>query len=176
MLVTNDYGTIIILPCDSKIYSTDFPYLLENTVKSVRTNVGSNLLQVAAFEIFVSWRYALFHLQQRECRGCNVPVSRGLLTLPSVYRTSQGTLCLITQNTHVALNKLQPEDQIFNLFPPTQLFCGMHLKWYTTLSEQDIISLLKRQLWTGGEQEICIMLDFLEEEQWLKNSSVMHQL
>lgn len=91
MLVTYYYGTIITMECDSKIYPTEFSYPFENTVKSGRTNVSSKLGQVAAFQIFVSWRYALFHLQQRQCRGCNVPVSSSLLTLCSVYRTNQTT-------------------------------------------------------------------------------------
>lgn len=128
MLVIYDYGTIIITACDSKIYPAEFPYLFENTVKFGRTDVGSKLRQIAAFQIFVSWRYALFHLQQRECRGHNVPVSSGPLTLCSVYRTDQGTLCIITRSTQLALNKSQAEDEIFNLFPPRQLFCGVHPK------------------------------------------------
>lgn len=46
MLVTYDYGIIIIKPGDSKIYPTEFPYLFENTVKSGRTDVGSKLRQI----------------------------------------------------------------------------------------------------------------------------------
>lgn len=74
------------------------------------------------------------------------------------------TLCIIAQSTHVALNKSQAEDEIFNLFPPRQPFCGTHLKWRTALFELDAVSLLKRLPLSYDEQEICIMLDFSEEE------------